>query len=139
MAHNPLSFSDNVFQDLGGLVANALAALGAPDHLLNKFDAHSTILISLEDTPPIHISIHNNRLMIWATLPLSEAQLITMANHILPTLTTPLPGLESSGCILLNTGDTYELRGMVNLDTLNSDNLSAVIASFHQTLKDINQ
>ncbi len=40
MNHSPLSFSQNIHNELSVLVRDALSKLGVPDLLLNDFDSH---------------------------------------------------------------------------------------------------
>ncbi|WP_163835617.1 InvB/SpaK family type III secretion system chaperone [Spartinivicinus ruber] len=137
MIHQPLSYSQNVYQDLSIFVREALAKLGTPSEKLEDFNAFSTIQIDLEDNLSINISLQDDRLWLWALLPMSEEQLVSEARTIFPVITEPVEYIETGQLVFGKCENGYELKALINLESLNNNKLKEIIASFHSLLSKI--
>ncbi|NRD75474.1 hypothetical protein HQQ94_20075 [Shewanella sp. VB17] len=135
MIRNPLSFLQNIDQNISVLVRDALSELGVENELLNNFDLHSTIEIALYDSLPINISLHEDRLLIWSSLSTTEELLITNARLLIGEITKPIDGVEGNGCFLLKIEGSYDLRAVINLDSLKNNQLDNILMQFHERLK----
>ncbi|WP_114783418.1 hypothetical protein [Vibrio tetraodonis] len=132
---DPLSFSQNIHQDLSSLVRAALSGLGVSDNLLNDFDSHSTIAIELDDGLSINISLADERLFVWSFLSVSEEQLLFNSRNILSTLISPVEFVETGSLSLGKSDGGFELKVMVNLDSLKDGKLGEILSSFNNQLK----
>ncbi|MGL4757648.1 MAG: hypothetical protein ACRCXB_35290 [Aeromonadaceae bacterium] len=132
MISDPLSFSQNIHQDLSNLVRSALSELGVSNDLTNHFDSHSTISIDLDEGSSINISLIEDRIYIWSFLNVSEEQLIMRSHLVIPSISNHIPCAEGGGCTLLKVNDGYELRMHVSIKALQGGLLSKAILSFYQ-------
>ncbi|MEY4922477.1 MAG: type secretion system chaperone SpaK [Pseudomonadota bacterium] len=135
MNHSPLSFSQNIHNELSVLVRDALSKLGVPDLLLNDFDSHSTISIDLGEEKSINISVIDDRLFIWSFILMSEELLIDNARSIMPVITTAIDYVETSHLTLGKCNDGFELKALINPLALAENKFSQVINDFYSALK----
>jgi type III secretion system chaperone len=133
MISNPLSFSQNIHQDLRSLVRDALSGLGVSDNLLNDFDSHSTIAIELDGGFSINISLVDDRLFVWSFIPLSEEQILSNSRSILSTLISPVECIETGHLTLGQCDGGFELKALINIDSLNRNMLSQIFCDFNHT------
>lgn len=119
VTYSPLSFSQNVHQELGSLVRDALLELEVSDQLLNDFDSHSTITIDMNEKPSINISLVDN------------------ARRILPVITTAMEYVETGHLTLGKCPDGFELKALVDLRALTENKFKGVIHNFHEALQAI--
>lgn len=134
-SYSPLSFSQNIHDELSSLVRDALTELGVSDELLHGFDSHSTIAIDINEEQSINISLVDDRLFIWSFIPISEELLIDNARRIIPVITTAMEYVETGHLTLGKCSDGFELKALINLDALVENKFSEVIHGFHGALK----
>lgn len=134
MIYNPLSFSQNVHQDLGLLVRNALSGLGVSEELLNNFDSHSTIAIDMDTGFSINLSLVDDRLFIWSFLPLSKEILLSNSRSILSALASPVEYVEMGRLVLGECDGGFELKALTNLDALKEDKLGLALTNFNKVI-----
>ncbi|MFI0489108.1 MAG: hypothetical protein ACH344_07415 [Yersinia sp. (in: enterobacteria)] len=135
MNHSPLSFSQNIHNELSVLVRDALSKLGVPDLLLNDFDSRSTISIDLGEDKSINISVIDDRLFIWSFILMSEELLIDNARSIMPVITTAIDYVETSHLTLGKCNDGFELKALINPLALAENKFGQVINDFYSALK----
>ncbi|WCH23628.1 hypothetical protein [Aeromonas salmonicida] len=134
MIHNPLSFSQNIHQDLSSLVRDALSGIGVSHNLLNDFDSHSTISIDLDEGLAINISLIDDRLFFWSLISLSEEKLFYNSRAILSILTSPVEFFETGHITLGQCDGGFELKALISLDALKENKLAQTITCFHSCL-----
>ncbi|WP_341664553.1 hypothetical protein [Vibrio sp.] len=134
MIHNQHSFYNNIHKDLKLIVREALAKLKFPASIINEFDSHSTICISLAQPPDINISIEDGRLIIWSSIVATEEELIEKYRLIIPAITTPSPYSEGGSCQLLKVDGGYELRSNIRIKVLQDSLLDEALIEFHRIL-----
>ncbi|NOH73462.1 hypothetical protein F0225_19330 [Vibrio pectenicida] len=134
MIHNPRSFYHNIHKDLRLIVHEALAKLKFPAHIINEFDSHSTICISLTQPSDINISISDDKLLIWSNIVATEEELIGKCRLIIPAITTPFPYSEGGSCQLLKVEGGYELHSNIRIKVLQDGLLDEALIDFHKVL-----
>jgi|GEM_PF-3091440 len=133
--YSPLSFTDNIHNDLSSLVRDALVELNVPAGILNNFDSHSTITIDIVDKPSINISLVDDRVFIWTFISISEELLIHNARRIIPVITTAMEHVETGSLVLGKGNDGFELKALINPIALAESKLSQIINHFYNALK----
>lgn len=132
MINDPLSFSQNIYQDLRVIIRDALLKLGVSENSLIGFDSHSTISILFTDDQELNISLSNDRLFIWSPIRLTEDQLLVHSRDILPILTETIEYVETGNLTLSRIEEGYELKALVELIALTENNFSQVINDFYR-------
>lgn len=135
MSYNPLSFSQNVHQDLSLLVRDALIGLGVSDRLLHDFDSHSTIVIDMDEDQSINVSLVDDRLFVWSFLEISEELLIESSRKVIPVITHAMEYVETGHLTLGKCNDGFELKALIDPLAVAGNKLSQVIHDFHSALK----
>lgn len=139
MFDQPLSYSQNVYQDLSYFVRDALTKLGTPSDKIEDFNAFSTIQIDLEDNSSINISLQDDRLWLWSLIPMSEEQVVSEARSILPAITEQVEHIETGQLVFGKCDNGYELKALINLESLRENKLKDIISIFHTLLLKIMQ
>ncbi|WP_092223025.1 hypothetical protein [Pseudomonas sp. NFACC08-1] len=132
---NPLSFSQNVHQELSSLVREALTVLGVSDRLLHDFDSHSTIAIDMDEEWSINISLVDDRLFVWSFIDISEELLIENSRSVIPVITSPMEYVETGHLTLGKCDDGFELKALIDPLAVAGNKLGQVIRDFHGALK----
>lgn len=135
MFYNPLSFSQNVHQELSLLVRDALTVLRVPDYLLQDFDSHSTIAIDMGEERSINVSLVDDRLFIWSFIPIGEELLIENARLIMPIITSTMDYVEMGHLTLGECNDGFELKALIDPLALVENKLNQIIHDFHGALE----
>ncbi|MFL7963396.1 hypothetical protein ACEI36_14290 [Pseudomonas kielensis] len=135
MFYNPLSFSQNVHQELSSLVRDALTVLRVPDYLLQDFDSHSTIAIDMGEERSINVSLVDDRLFIWSFIPMGEELLIENARLIMPVITSAMDYVETGNLTLGKCNDGFELKALIDPLALVENKLNQIIHDFHDALE----
>lgn len=135
MFYNPLSFSQNVHQELSSLVRDALIVLRIPDYLLQDFDSHSTIAIDMGEERSINVSLVDDRLFIWSFIPIGEELLIENARLIMPVITSAMNYVEAGHLTLGKCNDGFELKALIDPFALVENKLNQIIHDFHGALE----
>lgn len=135
VTYSPLSFSQNIHDELSSLVRDALIEQGVSDQLLHDFDSHSTIAIDIGEGKSINISLIDDRLFIWSFISTSEDLLIDNARHIMPVITTAIEYIEAGHLTLGKRSDGFELKALINLNALVENRFGKLIHDFHDALK----
>ncbi|MBV8046065.1 MAG: hypothetical protein JO171_02860 [Paludibacterium sp.] len=135
-----LSYSAHAPRGLDLLLREALLALHCPATKLTSFDHHSAVVIALKTLPDMRVAVVDDRLWIWSCLPgVTEAQVMHAAAAVLALLLQPIDGVACGQLNLGRGASGYELKALLDADTLRRKGLQAVLGQFYQRLADFCQ